>query len=130
MSDTTKQYRVKYWVCRILSILLNFGPLIGYGVYAFIIGTPQQKLALGGLLTIAIILTAINIIFKYHLRCIIWILLIGVYIAVKQIIPLLLIIAACTIIDDLVLEPLCKTFKNKLTINKEIDKRIPNETKD
>lgn len=38
--------------------------------------------------------------------------------------PLLLIVAVGTILDEFLLTPLHKHFKNKATINREIDKRL------
>ena len=43
--------------------------------------------------------------------------------ACNNIIPLLIIVAALTVIDEFVLEPLYKRYREKYVINKEIDKR-------
>ena len=74
-------------------------------------------------MVIAAILVVLNVLMKLSLRCIPWILLIGIYICLKEITVLLIVMALTTVLDELVLEPLAKSFKNKLTINKEIDKR-------
>lgn len=122
-SNITKSYRKKYWTCTILSWVLTFVPLIVFVIWGFIEGTPHRKLALGGLMVIAAILVVLNVLMKLSLRCIPWILLIGIYICLKEITVLLIVMALTTVLDELVLEPLAKSFKNKLTINKEIDKR-------
>lgn len=122
-SNITKSYRKKYWTCTILSWVLTFVPLLVFVIWGFIEGTPHRKLALGGLMVIAAILVVLNVIMKLSLRCIPWILLIGIYICLKEITVLLIVMALTTVLDELVLEPLAKSFKNKLTINKEIDKR-------
>lgn len=122
-SNITKSYRKKYWTCTILSWVLTFVPLLVFVIWGFIEGTPHRKLALGGLMVIAAILVVLNVLMKLSLRCIPWILLIGIYICLKEITVLLIVMAITTVLDELVLEPLAKSFKNKLTINKEIDKR-------
>ena len=122
-SNITKSYRKKYWTCTILSWVLTFVPLLVFVIWGFVEGTPHRKLALGGLMVIAAILVVLNVLMKLSLRCIPWILLIGIYICLKEITVLLIVMAITTVLDELILEPLAKSFKNKLTINKEIDKR-------
>ena len=102
-------------------------PLVIYTIKGFCEGTPGSKVTLGVCFTTALILTIINVVFKYHMRSTIWILMIGLYVAVDNIIPLLIILAISTIIDEFILTPLSRHYKAKYTINKEIDKRIPNE---
>lgn len=122
-SNVTKAYKKKYLTCTILSWVLTFLPLIIFVIWGFIEGTPHRKLALGGLMVIAAVLVVLNVLMKLSLRCIPWILLIGIYICLKEITVLLIVMAISTVLDELVLEPLAKTYKTKLTINKEIDKR-------
>ena len=122
-SNVTKAYRKKYLTCTILSWVLTFLPLIVFVIWGFIEGTPRRKLALGGLMILAAVLVVLNVLMKLSLRCIPWVLLIGIYICLKEVTVLLIIMAVTTMLDELVLEPLAKIYKNKLTINKEIDKR-------
>ena len=123
----TKKYKNNYILCRTLSILMTLIPLIVYTIKGFCEGTPGSKVTLGVCFTTALILTIINVVFKYHMRSTIWILMIGLYVAVDNIIPLLIILAITTILDEFVLTPLSRHYKSKYTINKEIDKRMPNE---
>lgn len=123
----TKKYKNNYILCRTLSILMTLVPLIVYTIKGFCEGTTGGKITLGVFFTTALILTIINVVFKYHMRSTIWILMIGLYEAVVNIIPLLIILAMATIIDEFILSPLSRHYKTKYTINKEIDKRIPNE---
>ena len=78
---------------------------------------------LTGSLVIAAVLGLINIILKYRLRCCIWILILGLYIALDNILPIVLVLAFTTIIDDLVLTPLVDRFKNEYVANRAMDKR-------
>lgn len=122
-SNVTKAYKKKYLTCTILSWVLTFLPLIIFVIWGFIEGTPRRKLALGGLMVIAAVLVILNVLMKLSLRCIPWVLLIGIYICLQEVTVLLIIMAVTTMLDELVLEPLAKMYKTKLTINKEIDKR-------
>lgn len=122
-SNVTKAYKKKYLTCAILSWVFTFLPLLIFVIWGFIEGTPRRKLALGGLMVIAAVLVILNVLMKLSLRCIPWVLLIGIYICLQEVTVLLIIMAATTMLDELVLEPLAKMYKNKLTINKEIDKR-------
>lgn len=123
-SEATKNNRIAYWILTIVSWLLVFAPLIAYAIYGFIIGAPQEKATLGLTLIAAIFLTVISIIFKKQIRSTIFILIIGIYICIDNILPTILIISVCTIIDEFIITPLQKVYHNKLTINKEIDKRL------
>ena len=124
----TKKYKNNYILCRTLSILMTLIPLVIYTIKGFCEGTPGSKVTLGVCFTTALILTIINVVFKYHMRSTIWILMIGLYVSVDNIIPLLIILAITTILDEFILTPLSRHYKSKYTINKEIDKRIPNES--
>lgn len=122
-SDITKKYQRLSILFHALSILILVIPLAYYTIYGFISGEVTEKLTLGVTFVIACILLVINILFKYHIRSTIWILVLGIYICIDSIMPLLLMVAIGTILDEFVLTPLYKSYHNKCTINKEIDKR-------
>ena len=123
-SQITQKYKTLSHIFFWLSLLITILPVFIYMIKAFVEGTTGQKLSLGCMAVVAIILVCVNILFKMHLRSIIWILVLGIYIVIKNILPLLLIIAVGTILDEFVLTPLHKRYKQKATINAEIDKRI------
>lgn len=122
-SEVTKKYRAGYWLTLIASWLVTLVPLYYYIVLGFVNGTAGQKFGLGIMLVLALVLTAFNLLMKLHLRSIVWILVIGVCFCLQEIMTLLIMVGVATIIDELILTPLCKHFKEKLSINKEIDKR-------
>lgn len=122
MNNTIK-YKRRYMLLNLLSILFLLIPLIVYIILGFIQGTVGEAFILGCSLVTSIVLVFVNIVFKYHIRSIIWILMIGLYISVNNLIPLLFIIAITTILDEFILQPLIKVYKSKYIINKEIDKR-------
>lgn len=123
MSRTSKMRRA-YWIFVILSLLLNICPLGVYTIKAlFEANLTHEKIALSMIVFIVLIMTIISIANKIVLRSRLWIILIGVYICLDHIMTPLIIIAVCQILDELLITPLKKSFKNKLNINKEIDKR-------
>lgn len=122
-SDITKKYQRLSILFQALSILVLVSPLAYYTIYGFINGEVTEKLTLGVTFVVACILLVINVLFKYHIRSTIWILVLGIYFCIDNILPLLLMVAIGTILDEFVLTPLYKMYHNKCTINKEIDKR-------
>lgn len=131
MSTVTNSYKKKRNLFRALSILITVLPILVFTVIGFVEGTITEKVSLGICLFLALLFVLINILFKHHIRSTIWILLIGIYVCVRNITPLLIIMAFSTAIDEFILDPLAKSYANKYRINKEIDKREkPVEKKD
>lgn len=107
-----------------LSLLVLLAPIFAFTIKAFIVGETIEKLALGGLAVSAMVLVCVNILMKAHLRSPVWLCLLGIYFALENILPLILMLAIGTVLDELLLTPLHKHFKSKASINYEIDKRI------
>ena len=126
MSTMTNKYKKLSILTFLLSAICSLCPILIYVIKAFIDKDVQEvnKYTLGIMCSVALIVTIINIVAKLHLRCIPWILLLGIYLCLKDITALLVIMAITTIVDELILMPLHKSFRNKYTINKEIDKRL------
>lgn len=124
MSNVTKKYRIGYWICAVISWLLLFGPMLVFAGYGFYQGDVHEKATLGIAILIAVLLTVISIVFKFHIRSTMFILILGVYFCIENILPIIVTISVCTILDEFVFTPLQKHFHNKLVINKEIDKRM------
>lgn len=122
-TDMTKKYHKLYILFRTLSVIVIFAPMLYYVIKGFIEGETTEKLTLTGTFFIAIILTVVNVLFKYSIRSTLWIIVLGVYSCIENIMPLLLMIAIGTIIDEFILTPLYKSYRNKYTIHREIDKR-------
>lgn len=124
-SDITKSYGHKAKLFSILSILATISPLIIYSIIGFVQGEVTQKLTLGLAIIVCLLFTLINIVFKRHIRSTVWILLLGIYMCLNNITILLVVVALTTILDEFVLTPIARKYKSKYNINKEIDKRIP-----
>lgn len=123
-SNTTKKYETLAFIFGALSLLVLISPVLVYTIQAFIMGEVVEKFVVGGLGIAALIAAGASLFLKLNLKCPIWLILIGIYFALDNIMPLLLLVAAGVILDELVLTPLHKNFKNKATINLEIDKRM------
>ena len=119
----TEKYKKKARFYNFLSFFITVVPILIYVVIGFMEGTIGQKITLGMCLVAVIILVILNLLFKHIPRCGVWIILSGLAYACNNIVPLLLIMAITTALDELVLSPLAKKYKNLYTINKEIDKR-------
>lgn len=124
MSQTTKSLKNKTYFFHILSWILTFLPILIWLGIALAKSNDVTKTALAISVLVAFLLTLVNLLLKYSIRSTIWILLIGIYVALKDITPLLIIIAVCTIIDEFIVHPLYKHYKERYHINKEIDKRV------
>lgn len=126
MSTMTVRYKRLSIITFLLSSICSLCPILIYVIKAFVDSEVKEvnKYTLGVMCSLALIVSLINVVAKLHLRCIPWILLLGIYACLKDITTLLIIMAVTTIIDELILVPLHKSFKNKYTINKEIDKRL------
>lgn len=125
-SDFTKICRRKLWFWRILDIVILIGPLFYYFFAALANGgvTAIGKISVVGTVAIALVLVLFNVIAQKRLRCPIWIVLIGFYIAVKDwLLPLIIMLAVSSILDDLFITPIISYYRSKLIANKAIDER-------
>lgn len=132
MSKFTKECRFKLWLFRILDWICLALPVIVYIIIALSGGAlVAQKVAVVATTMVAIILTVFNIVAQKRLRCPIWIILIGLYIAIqKYLMPLIIILAVTSVLDDLVFTPLISYYRTKLIANKAMDERLPDEAEE
>lgn len=129
-SKYTRECRFKLWLFRILDWVCLAAPLIIYVIVALSSGQAvvAQKVAVVSTTMIALMLTAFNVLSQKKLRCPIWIVLIGLYVAIKEyLMPLIIILAITSILDDLIFTPLISYYRTKLISNKAIDERLPDQ---
>ena len=119
----TNKYKNIYRTFKLLSWAVTILPLVVYFVIAFSKAEIVHKLAIGSMLTIVLILTVINIIGKLQLRSPLFLLLIGIYVGLGQILTPLVITTCGVVLDEFIFTPLYKKYKQLYVINKEIDKR-------
>ena len=124
-SKYTKHTRARLWTYRILDLLILLLPMMVYIGFAYADGAAliHEKVALTGCISIALILTLFNILTKRHLRSPIWILLIGLYCIVDNLLPLVITLASATVADEFILTPLISHYRTKLVADKAIDRR-------
>lgn len=123
-SNVTSKYRKLYWLFLIVSFLLNVGPIAGYVISALVNSDlVVEKIALSMSVFVVLIMTIIAAINKTTLRSRVWVIIIALYFCLDHFITPLLIVGCCQIVDEWFASPITKHFKNKLIINKEIDKR-------
>lgn len=123
-SERTSRFRLSFWILAVMSFMLNVAPLAIYAINAVVAADlVYEKVALSMTVFIVLIMTLISMVNKIAFRSRLWIALIGIYVCIDSIMTPLIIIAVCQIIDELIISPLKKNQKNKLIINKEMDKR-------
>jgi len=120
----TKTYRTLFWLFTICSILLNIGPC-AYYVIAALVGSTlvTEKVTLCMTVLVVLILSIIGWINKTTMRSRIWIILLGIYFCLDNFLVPLLLLGITQVLDEWIVAPLAASYKTKLTINKELDKR-------
>lgn len=122
-SKRTKTVRTVYWVLWVVSLLLTIGPLIGYTIYGFIEAETKQKVVLSMTSILSIALGAFCALSKRKIRSLVWIVLIGLTVALNHITAPVLVIGICSTVDEFLVDPAVKHYRAMLISNKEIDKR-------
>jgi hypothetical protein len=61
---------------------------------------------------------------KVNIRSTLWILIIGLYVCLDSIMNMIIFIAVFQVVDEMIITPIKKSVKQKLIINKELDKRL------
>lgn len=87
--------------------------------------TSAGKIGVAGTAMVAAAITAWNFVAQKHLRSPIWIVLIGLYFAMRDILlPLVITLAISTVLDELILRPIISNTREKLNGSKVIDSRL------
>ena len=106
--DLTKECKKKWKLMKVISLLLNIGPLVGFTIAAYTTNTAfVHKTTLSATLFIAVIFTCLTYSKKILNRSRLWIVLIGLWICLDNILVLLIVFASCQIIDEIIVVP-CK----------------------
>lgn len=123
--NMTKKYKRLHAFLLIISLILNLFPICFYTVKAFIESSATvQKVTLCSTIFIALILTTISLLTKVSLRSTLWVLVIGLYFCLDNVMDMILFIAIFQVVDEMIITPIRKNVKQKLTIHKELDKRL------
>ena len=121
MEKKIRRTRTLCLVTGILSVLLYAFPVIWYVIQACIEGTlVQSKVSMAFCVTSALVLTLVSLVTKVVYRSKIWLVVLGLYFALSNFAPCLIIVAVTQIVDEIVVSPLHKSLKEKLKIRKEV----------
>lgn len=127
----TKEVRKQYWFLQFLSIILSIGPLCIYTVMAYnSAAVVEKKFAFSMMAVVCVIIAGVSL-FKaiaakarYHVpQSILWIMVLGFYLCVDKFLGCIMVVALCSIVNELLIHPLATKAKNDLIHNKHQDKR-------
>lgn len=126
-SNYTKKAWKVLWLLRLADFVFLFVPVIVYIVIALASGgvTVAGRVSVVASVMVSIILTSFNVITKRNLRSPRWIVLIGLYVAVReQLLPLVIMLAVTSVLDDIVFTPLIDHYKHVVETSLVIDRRM------
>lgn len=125
-SKYTKNVRYVAALLTVASLMLCFGPAIWYVGSALLSDAAVvHKVALTFTCTVSVIMSLICLMRKTAFKSSVWLMLIGLWLCLDNIVGMIIITAVCQTVDELVVSPFAKYFREKAHISSEIDKRIP-----
>lgn len=126
-SNYTKKAIKILWLLRACNLAFLFVPVMVYVIIALASGgvTVTGRVSVVGSVMVSIILTTFNVITKRNLRSPRWIILIGLFVAIREaLLPLVIMLAVTSVLDDLVFTPLIDHYKHVVETSLVIDKRM------
>lgn len=124
-SKKTKNNQLGYIITSVISVILWLAPIAIFLFLSIMNSTfMYQKVALSMTVLAVIVMTIIALTSKVAMRSRLWVMLIGIYICLQNIMTPIIIFACCQVADELIVCPLKERFKRKYQINKEIDGRL------
>lgn len=125
MSDITKGYNTKKNILFWISVALNVVPMLIFFFIGFKEVEVTKKVILSFTGVAALVLGGFMIVSKLRIkRTIFWICFLVLYFCMQDLYSLILAMGICTIVDEILVSPLHKYYKDKTFTNKEIDKRL------
>lgn len=125
MSKITELYKRGAIFLTLLSVLCSIGPAIGYVIYGLIsaqLVTQKASIMLCAFLAIiGSLLCLISRVFTFRSR--IWVILLALISIVNSYLTMILVFAITQVADEMIFAPAARYFRQKYSINKEIDKR-------
>lgn len=124
MNTRTRRYKTAAIILSLISLLLSWGPLIGYILAALNKeDATGAKAVLLSCLSVSVIISAVCVINKTAPRCRFLIILAGVAVVLDTIDSVIIILAVTQALDELIVCPLKNHVVDIYKINKEIDRR-------
>lgn len=124
-SKTTKKFATLAIIFTILSFLLLVGPTLFYVIAGLVTATlTVQKVALVSTVAVSFLLTMLCAVNKWVFRSKIWLIVLALFFVIDKFLVMILVFGITQILDELIVSPLARYFRNKTSINREIDKRM------
>lgn len=120
MTDAIKK---KLLVFQIIQFLLLATPVAFILIQVFTREAQSKTRLLIICIVVSLMLILFNLIAKKRLRCVLWIVLVGLIFATKDLEAFVCTMSICTTLDDIVIDPICDYYKTKLIASKVLDER-------
>lgn len=123
-SEFTKKKQKLKWILFTISLLLNIVPVCVFAIRGFKLGSPSEKLCLSFTCVFALVMGVLMLLFKAKLsRTVFWVVLLGIYNCLDNMKWVIIVMAICTIVDEVLIEPFYHRVKEDYHTHKQIDKR-------
>ena len=120
----TKSYRKKYWISLLISWLLTIGPCLIFFFKGFAEAETHTKVCMSLIMILSLVMALLMALMKVKLkRTLFWLLLLGAYFGLNSMALAMITMAICNVLDEIIVTPYNHHAREKLSINKEIDKR-------
>ena len=123
-SEFTHKIKTKLFWLRFVLALVLITPIFYFFVSCLASGAESWKkvsLVISAMVSLGFI--ALNLVLKFHLRSPLFLMLIGIHLIMNNVMVLLILLFASSVLDEFFLDPWIKHLKTQLIANKEIDKR-------
>lgn len=123
-SKTTKKYSRLALIFTLLSFLCVMGPAliyVGIGIATATLIT--QKVVLTASIVMVFLFTMVSAVTKWAFRSKIWLIILALFFVIDHLLVMIFVFAITQVIDELIFAPCARHFRNKRSINIEIDKR-------
>lgn len=123
MTEKYKKLTAAFFVLQVACIIVPISVFFVLGIFNGEVKV-ASKFFLGLGTVASLVIAVIGLISKMHLRTPMFIFILVCYFCLKHFVPVLIVFAICTLLDEMVFEPLYKHYREKYVINKEIDGRM------
>lgn len=128
MTQTTKTRRNKYRIATVAHLLLQLGPIFYYFCYALTnVKTTTGGVSFTFLSLISIGMAVAAAIHGRVSRSSLWIMLIGFYIVLDNVMGPLMVIATCQVLDEIIARPVRARLREKYHNGVDVEEYIKTE---
>lgn len=124
-TEATKKSKRLKWIFFSISVALNVIPMLVFFFMGYSEVDTTKKIVLSFTAVAALVLGAFMIISKLKwYRTLFWIVFAVMYLCFQKMTELIITMGICNVIDEIVIYPLYKYYKEQNRINKTLDKRL------